>query len=81
VTSALELIGEAIDALMRADAARLERLAKQAPSVPLPQTESQRRELARNQRTLAHLLTLTRRNLRILGGLRGEAGRFEEGRG
>ena len=43
--SALELMSEAIDALMRADAARLERLAGQAPSIPLP------RDVGPNQRT------------------------------
>jgi hypothetical protein len=78
VASALELIGEAIDALTQADAARLERLAQQAHESPLPSTELQKLELERKHRALAHLLTLTRRNLRLLGKIPPDSGSYGE---
>lgn len=65
-TSALELMSEAIDALMRADAARLERLAAEVPRARGAETREERRALAEKRLALRHLLALTRRNLRLL---------------
>jgi hypothetical protein len=64
--SALELISEAMDALMRADAARLGRLAEEAREVRMPRTEPERQRIQGKLRVLAHFLELTRRNLRLL---------------
>jgi hypothetical protein len=65
-TSALELMGEAIDALQRADAARLERLAREAADAQGPRSEEERRAFAGKRLALRRLLALTRRNLRLL---------------
>lgn len=67
-STAPELIREAIDALMRADAPRLERLAQQVCTLAVPVGEGQRKTALAEQRALARLLSLTRRNLRLLGG-------------
>ncbi len=66
--SALELIGEAIEALTRADAARLRRLAEEAQQAEIPRAEPELRFVVERQKTLARLLALTRRNLRLLRG-------------
>jgi hypothetical protein len=66
--SALEFMSEAIDALMRADAARLERLAAEAPSVPPPAGGLERDSVMGKRRAFVALLALTRRNLRLLRG-------------
>lgn len=65
--SAPELIRQAIDALMRADTARLESLAQQAPFVARPVEGPERRSAMAERRALGRLLSLTQRNLRLLG--------------
>jgi hypothetical protein len=66
--SAVELLGAGIGALARADAVLLEGLAEAARGVSAHRTADEG-ELARERlRTLEHLLTLTRRNLRLLRG-------------
>jgi hypothetical protein len=79
--SAPELIREAIDALMRADAAHLERLAEQAPAVASPVSDRERNAAMAEQRALGRLLSLTRRNLRVLGCVPSGRGPHGEGRG
>lgn len=64
--STLQLMSEAIDALMRADAARLKRLAEQAPNLPVPAAGQERESVMEKRRVLATLLGMTRRNLRLL---------------
>lgn len=64
--SALELMSEAIDALMRADAARLRQLAEQIPAIPQPVAALERESMRGKRRALVSLLAMTRRNLRIL---------------
>jgi hypothetical protein len=76
-----EMIREAIDALMRADAARLECLAQQAPGLACPVNERERRAALAEQRTLGRLLSLTRRNLRLLRYGRSETEPCSPGRG
>ncbi|HEY6448811.1 MAG TPA: hypothetical protein VIY53_20315 [Acidobacteriaceae bacterium] len=65
-TSALELMGEAIDALQNADAARLERLAREAAGAEGPRNEKEGQALTGKRLALRRLLALTRRNLRLL---------------
>lgn len=79
-TSALQLIGEAIDALMRADAARLERLGAELLEAAGAQTRQQERAVAEKKRALRHLLVLTRRNLRLLRRAEGPADGYGAGR-
>jgi|SRR5580692_7680305 hypothetical protein len=64
--SALGLMSEAIDALIRADAARLRRLAEQVPKLPLPAAGQERESVMEKRQVLATLLALTQRNLRLL---------------
>jgi hypothetical protein len=59
-------MSEAIDALMRGDAARLGRLAEQVPELPLPAAGPERESVMGKRRALITLLAMTRRNLRIL---------------
>ena len=74
--TALELMSEAIDALMRTDAARLRRLAEQVPNLALPPYADRELESVRGKRrALVALLAMTRRNLRLL---RGNPDRTEE---
>lgn len=72
--SALELINVAIDALMRADSARLERLAEGVTQVRLAASQQEQLDLAEKRLVLRQLLGLTGRNLRLLrtAGLRNE---------
>jgi hypothetical protein len=77
--SAPELIREARDALMCADAARLERLAQQVPALPGTGGAGEWRAAMAEQRAFGRLLSLTRRNLRLLG--RDSARRDPYGRG
>jgi hypothetical protein len=65
-TSALRLIGEAIDALTRADAARLEHLQTEMPRARRPASAEERQAVAGKRLALLHLLALTSRNLRVL---------------
>jgi hypothetical protein len=62
-----ELIREARDALVRADAACLERLAQQVPALPGPAGGREWRTAMAELRAFGRLLTLTRHNLRLLG--------------
>jgi hypothetical protein len=67
-TGVVELLGAGIHALTHADAIELKELAEAARAANAPMTPEERR-LAREQlRTLGHLITLTRRNLRLLRG-------------
>lgn len=71
--SASQLLDAGIDALARADAAQLERLASAAGHVRFPSAAEEdsaaERKLARERlRTLGQLIVLTRRNLRLLQG-------------
>ncbi|HTW46814.1 MAG TPA: hypothetical protein VMD92_02635 [Acidobacteriaceae bacterium] len=79
--SAPELIREAMDALMHADAARLERLAQQAPALALPVSGRERNLAMAEQRAFGRLLELTRRNLRLLGSNSAGPGSYGLGRG
>lgn len=65
--SAPELIREAVDALARADAARLELLAQQALQLTAPMDNRERHAAMAEQRILGRLLVFTRHNLRLLG--------------
>jgi hypothetical protein len=65
--SAGDMIGEAIDALVRADAERLEYWAQQAPGIASRMTEEERRAAIRQHCVLGKLIERTRRNLRLLG--------------
>jgi hypothetical protein len=67
--SAVELLGAAIHALAHADAGRLEGLAEAAGEARGPRTGDERRMARERLRTLGHLITLTRRNLRLLRGI------------
>jgi ketosteroid isomerase-like protein len=78
--SALELISEAMDALMRADAARLGRLAEEAREVRMPGTEPEQQKVQGKLRVLAHFLALTRRNLRLLALNCGDPSGYGAGR-
>lgn len=69
-------MGEAIDALQHADAARLERLAREAAHAEGPRSEQERRALAGKRLALRRLLALTRRNLRLLGRSSTSAGTY-----
>lgn len=66
--SAAAMLEAGIDGLMRADAAQLAELAEAARGARLPVTEAERKTAWQRRRTLACLLALTRRNLRLLGG-------------
>jgi len=66
--SAVELLGAAIHALTRADAATLEGLAEAARGARGPETAEERRMARERMRTMGYLITLTRRNLRLLRG-------------
>jgi hypothetical protein len=79
--SAPELIREAIDALMRADTARLENLAQHAPALAFPTGGSERRTVLAEQRAFRRLLELTRHNLRLLGSRPSGTGPYGLGRG
>jgi len=68
--SAVELLGAGIHALAHADAAQLEALARTAHAVRVPETAEERRRARERLRAMAFLLTLTRRNLRLLRGMR-----------
>ena len=80
-TSAIDLVRDGMDALMRADAASLERLAVRAGAVQLPAGEAERRILAGERRTFLRLLDLTGRNIRLLGGVAGARSDYGEPRG
>jgi hypothetical protein len=66
--SAVGILEAGIDALMRADPAQLAELAEEALRARPPATETERETVRQRRRTLVCLLTLTRRNLRLLGG-------------
>lgn len=65
--TAEELLDRGIAALTRADVQKLESLAETAPMAEFPKTESGREAIRRRRRTLEHLLSLTARNLRLMG--------------
>jgi hypothetical protein len=65
--SVTELIREARDALMRADALRLESLALQVPALSGPAGACEWGTAMAEQRAFERLLSLTRHNLRLLG--------------
>lgn len=65
---AAELLAQGIAALARSDAAALEQLAAAAPAAEVPSGERECRAARTQHRALGHLLTLTRRNLRLLRG-------------
>lgn len=71
--SAAELLGAGIHALAHADAAQLETLVRTAHAIRVPGTAEERRMAREGLRAMALLLTLTRRNLRLLRG-RGPGG-------
>lgn len=77
--SAPELIREAIAALARADAARLEFLAQQMPNAPVDDRE--RKAAMAERRALGRLLLFTQRNLRLLGRNPEPAGCYRVERG
>lgn len=65
---AAEILAQGIAALARSDAAVLEQLTAAAPHAELPAGERERRAARAQHRALGQLLTLTRRNLRLLRG-------------
>lgn len=67
--SAIELLGAGIKALAHADAAELEGLAEAALEAVGPRTAEERMTAREELRTLGYLITLTRRNLRLLRGV------------
>jgi hypothetical protein len=69
--SAVELLGAGINALAHADAAQLEGLAEAAQGVLWPGTPEEQMAAREGLRTLEYLMTLTRRNLRLLRGAGG----------
>jgi hypothetical protein len=75
-SSVLEVISEGIDALMRADSEHLARLASQSGEMRPPANEAERRMAAGRYRALRRLLELTRRNIRLLGGVAGSTGEY-----
>jgi len=68
--AASDLLAAGIEALAHADAAGLERLAAMAGEVRGSMTVEERRLAREPRRALELLLTLTRRNLRLLRGTR-----------
>jgi len=68
--TALNWLAAGIDALAHADAVRLEELAATAGQVSGPVTEEEKRWARQQRRALEQLLTLTQRNLLLLGGSR-----------
>lgn len=69
--SVVELLGEGINGLAHADAAQLEGLAEAGRTARGPETAEEQRVARERLRTLGYLLTLTRRNLRLLRGAGG----------
>ena len=69
--SVVELLGAGINALAHADAAQLEGLAEMSRMARGPETAAERTIARERLRTLGYLLTLTRRNLRLLRGAGG----------
>lgn len=74
--SVAAMLEDGIDALARADAARLQQLAEAAQKSPWPATEPEFRRARERQRVFAHLLRLTRHNLRVLGSSYGARGPY-----
>lgn len=68
-TSVVELVGAGINALARADAPMLQGLAEAARDSTRPETPEEQRLAREGLRTLGYLITLTRRNLRLLYGV------------
>jgi len=66
--TAEELLRGAFEALARADAEELARLAKAVAQAELPETAVERGRLLAQHRTLGRLLALTGRNLWLLRG-------------
>jgi hypothetical protein len=73
----LEVLMEAIEGLVRADALRLAGLVAAARESAGPATERERMEAVRLHRAFGRLLVLTRRNLRLLGSARELADTYE----
>lgn len=67
--SGVELLAAGIDALAHAAAGELEGLADAARDARMPQTLDEQRAVRDGLRTLGYLMTLTRRNLRLLRGI------------
>lgn len=80
MASAGELLGAAVKALARCDAAELERLAAEAEAAAAPATSEDREAALAGLRALGHLLRLTRQNLRILRGVCGAPCGYGTGR-
>ena len=70
--TAAELLSAGLEALARADAEELARLAEAARETPVPATPAEQRIVLQRYRALGKLLRLTRRNLRLLRGEYGE---------
>lgn len=66
--SAVELLSAGIEALICADAAQLERLSRAARNARGPETAEERRVTREQLRTMAILIPLAARNLRLLRG-------------
>lgn len=64
-----DLLSAALDALARADAEELARLAEAAGDAARPETPEEWRALFARHRALGRLLQLTRRNLWLLRGV------------
>jgi hypothetical protein len=69
-SSAVELLAAGINALAHVDAGQLGGLAVAARGAGWPQTSEEQRAARQGLRTMELLLTLTRRNLRLLRGAR-----------
>ena len=66
--TAADLLSAALEALARADAEELRRLAEAAGEAALPEMPRDRRVVRARHRALGRLLELTRRNLWLLRG-------------
>ncbi len=64
-----DLLSAALEALARADAEELARLAEAAGKAQFPETPAKRRVVLERHRALGRLLHLTRRNLWLLRGV------------
>jgi hypothetical protein len=78
---AQDLIDEAIDALVRADTARLEELSRQAPAMARRMSDRERCAAMGQHRALGRLIGLTQRNLKLLGRDPSGAGGYGPRRG
>jgi hypothetical protein len=71
----LDLLDEAVDALMRADAARMTTLASEAEGARQSLAPAEQKAAKAKRQVLARFLELTRRNIHLLNAMNGSARR------